>query len=150
MNANVLIYEPQRQQPLGRTLFGMITLIAWMAYVYLLLPLLTLLLWWLGLRTAFLELWLPQHALDRTLLVTLPLLALVCAALLIGWAEINRMRFVGHERRAAADDASPEEIAQCLGVAPATAADLRSARIATVVTDQSATPQQLHVRQSLS
>ncbi len=150
MNSNVLIYAPERQPPFQRTMFGAITLMAWMAYLYLILPLLTLVLWALGLRGAYMQLWMPAHALDPGLFIVLPLLALACAVLLTGWAEINRQRFQGQDRRATAMDATPQEVAQTLGVNHATAADLRAARIARVLTDQDAVPQNIQMSQALA
>ena len=93
MNSQVLIYSPQNQSNVQRGLYGTITLVAWAVYFYLILPLVTLLLWWLGLRGSYVQLWLPEAGFDRTLALTLPLLAVACALLLIGWAEINRLRF---------------------------------------------------------
>ena len=92
MNSQVLIYSPQNQSNVQRGLYGTITLVAWAVYFYLILPLVTLLLWWLGLRGSYVQLWLPEAGFDRTLALTLPLLAVACALLLIGWAEIDRLR----------------------------------------------------------
>ena len=138
MNSHVLIYSPQRQSNVQRGLYGTITLLAWAVYFYLILPLVTLLLWWLGLRGSYMQLWLPEAGFDRTLAFTLPLLAVACALLLIGWAEINRARFQNRERRSQTDNAAPGEIADVLGASHALAERLRGARVARLTMDEDA------------
>ncbi len=138
MNTDVLIYSPQNQSHVQRGLYGTLTLVAWAVYFYLVLPLITLLLWWLGLRGSYMELWLPEAGFDRTLAFTLPLLAVACALLLIGWAEINRARFQNRERRSQTDDAGPGDIADALGASHAFAERLRNARVATLSLDEQA------------
>ena len=138
MNSQVLIYSPQNQSNVQRGLYGTITLVAWAVYFYLILPLVTLLLWWLGLRGSYVQLWLPEAGFDRTLALTLPLLAVACALLLIGWAEINRARFQNRERRSPIGDAAPQEIADALGASHPFAERLRGARVATLSLDEQA------------
>lgn len=138
MNSHVLIYAPQNQSQVQRGLYGTLTLVAWALYFYLVLPLITLLLWWLGLRGSYMELWLPEAGFDRTLAFTLPVLAVACALLLIGWAEINRARFQNRERRSQVGDAGPHEIADALGASHAFAERLRAARVATLSLDEQA------------
>ena len=81
-----LIRKPMKQPRLQRAAWGFVTLGFWMVYVYLWTPLVTLLLWLLGIRTAFFELYVREHAIEPFLLFSLPLLALACALLLISWA----------------------------------------------------------------
>ena len=138
MNSQVLIYSPQNQSNVQRGLYGTITLVAWAVYFYLILPLVTLLLWWLGLRGSYVQLWLPEAGFDRTLALTLPLLAVACALLLIGWAEINRLRFQNRERRSHVGDTTPDEIADALGASHLFADRLRGSRVATLTLDEQA------------
>jgi len=51
-----VIYKPRSQPALQRGFFSVVTFAFWMAYAYLWLPLLTLFLWLLGVRTAAFEL----------------------------------------------------------------------------------------------
>ena len=138
MNSQVLIYSPQNQSNVQRGLYGTLTLLAWAVYFYLVLPVITLLLWWFGLRGTYVQLWLPEAGFDRTLAFTLPVLAIVCALALIGWAEINRARFQNRERRSQIDDAGPAEIADALGASHVFAERLRNARVATLSLDDEA------------
>jgi len=147
MKADMTIYRPNEQAPLQRTLFGAATLLAWVAYAYLVLPLVTLVLWMLGLHTAYLQLYLVDHPFDPTLLLILPLLALICATILIVWAEYNRRRFRGEERRGRAADVSDLEIALALGSNAAFAQCLRNARHVTLVMGDDARPTAMHLHE---
>lgn len=138
MNSHVLINAPHRQSHLQRGVYSTLTLVAWGIYLYLVLPLVTLLLWALGLRSSYLQLWLPEAGTPPMMLVTLPLIALGCAALLIGWAEWNRARFQNHERRGQAENVGELDMAAVLRVTPALADVLRHSRVATLQMDESA------------
>ncbi|MDQ3205551.1 MAG: poly-beta-1,6-N-acetyl-D-glucosamine biosynthesis protein PgaD [Pseudomonadota bacterium] len=150
MKSHVLINAPERQSHLQRGVYSTLTLLAWGVYLYLILPLLTLLLWALGLRNSYLQLWLPDAGpAAPALLVTLPVLGLTCAALLIGWAEWNRARFQNHERRGQAEDADDAEIAAVLEVTPTLADALRHSRVATLVMDEDARLQGVHTLEAV-
>lgn len=127
-----LIYRPSRQPRLQRTVFGIFTLVAWSLYLYLWAPLATFGLWLVGLRTSYLQLYLQQHQVNTALLFNLALIALFCAAVLIGWAEYNRIRFQGIDRRARQPDATIEEMAVALRASVEDVRTLQAARIATV------------------
>lgn len=134
------IEKPEQQHPLHRTLWGTVTAAFWLFYLYLLLPLVTLLLWLVGLRNAYTELYLKQNGVDSFLLGTLPVLALLCTAIMIAWAEYNRRRFQGHDRRQAQPDATREEIAAALGATPPLADALLDARRVVIRMDDQARP----------
>lgn len=140
MKADHLIHAPHRQARTERTLYGVATLLVWAVYAWLWLPLATLVLWFLGLRLSYLELYLAQQRIDPTLLVVLPLLLLACAAVLVGWAEYNRWRFGRRERRLPRVDVSPDEVASALRAPPELAARLSQARSAVLVMDADGRP----------
>lgn len=123
------ISRPGRRQPAARrTLYGLATFVIWAAYLYLWLPLVTLLAWVLGLRSGYLELYLAQQRIDPALLGLLPLLALACGLALIGWAEYNRRRFGSLDRREPLANVSQDEIARALHADPALAVRLRASK----------------------
>lgn len=137
---DLFIHRPQLQPGLGRHIHRWLTLLAWSAYLYLWLPIATLVLWWLGTRLGISELrrypefidvelfWLLLEALGITLL------------LLVGWAEYNRFRFQGRDRRKHQPPVLPLATAQAMGVDALVAAGLQDARRVIVVTDQQAIP----------
>lgn len=135
-----IIDRPERQGRGRRTLFTVLTGTAWLIYFYLWLPLITLLAWVLGVRTAYGRLYLEQNAVDPFLLLALPVIALVCAVVLLAWAEYNRARFGGEDRRKAVPSIGNEAVALALGADTATAAALRGGRNMTLALDEQARP----------
>jgi biofilm PGA synthesis protein PgaD len=130
MKANEqFISHPGRGQPrTRRTLYSLATFAIWAVYLYLWLPLITLLVWVLGLRSTYLEMYLAQQRIDPAILVLLPVLALVCGLALIGWAEYNRRRFGHLDRRESRPNVTHEEIALALHADPAMAVRLRASK----------------------
>lgn len=135
-----LISRPRLQPQVQRTLFSAITLLAWTIYLYFWAPLATLLLWLAGFRTSYLQLYLQRNAVNIELLLQLLGIAAFCALVLIGWAEYNRIRFQGFDRRARPADATLEEMALALRASLADAQHLQSARVATIMMADDATP----------
>ncbi|NKF22577.1 poly-beta-1,6-N-acetyl-D-glucosamine biosynthesis protein PgaD [Solimonas marina] len=130
----LIIERPERQAPLQRTLFGTLTLLAWLAYIYLWLPLLTLIAWWLALRTGLRVHVLSQAAgeIDYGVLLLTAKMVLLACVLMIGWAEYNRRRFQGRERRRPIEQIDVGASAAAFGVGDHTAQQLRTARVAVV------------------
>ncbi len=95
-----LIQNERNLPVMRRTFWGVLTAVFWVTYVYLWLPLITLLMWYLGVRQARLELYLRTHSFDPYLLIVLPVIAILAAMTLVIWAEYNRNRFSGGDRRA--------------------------------------------------
>ncbi len=135
-----LIHRPERQQRLARRLWQLVTALCWAAYLYLWLPLFTLLLWFLGIEIAVYELYQRRDQVDPFVLLTLPLLALFCGLLLIGWAEYNRLRFQGRERRQPRAHVGRREIAEVLGAGPAVADAMVVHKIQVLHMDEHARP----------
>lgn len=141
--ASKIIEHPEKQSPLHRTFWGAVTAAFWAFYVYLLLPLATLLLWVMGVRNAYTELYMRRHAVDPVLLLMLPALALVCVATVIAWAEYNRHRFQGHDRRRHQPDVPRSEIAAALSASPALEREIADVKIALLQMDAKARPTSL-------
>ena len=135
-----LIERPNAQPRLQRTAWGVVTMVFWGAYFYLWAPVITLVMWLLGVRASVIELYLREHKVDPFLLVVLPLMALSTAVLLIGWAEFNRYRYAGKERRQPLDDVGIEQVAAALGATMALAESLGRAKIAVLQMDAAARP----------
>ncbi|BAV98597.1 poly-beta-1,6-N-acetyl-D-glucosamine biosynthesis protein PgaD [Lysobacter enzymogenes] len=132
-----LIQKPGSQHPLPRTLWGVVTGAFWLAYLYLWTPVLTLVLWLLGLRTVASELYLRTHEVDPFLMLALPATAAAVVALLLIWAEYNRWRFAGDdaERRTRLADVSLDEVAQSLGASAEVAQALNAGRVSVLHMD---------------
>lgn len=148
MNADVanyhndhLIYLPRHQGRATRTLYGVATLLAWVFYVYLWMPLTTLALWYFGVRFAYLEVYMLSEPLHPpAMLRQLPLIALCVAIVLISWAEYNRYRFQGKERRLPREDTEHAEIAESLHASASLGSTLLASKTAVLEMDPQGRP----------
>ncbi|WP_242107287.1 poly-beta-1,6-N-acetyl-D-glucosamine biosynthesis protein PgaD [Luteimonas aquatica] len=131
-----IISKPGAQPTLHRSFFGVVTAAFWALYLYLWLPLLTLILWLLGVRTTIFELYLREHQVDPFLVLALPAMAAIAAAVLILWAEYNRWRFKGKERRSAQANIGLDRVAAALHATPEIATALNAGRISVLHMDQ--------------
>ncbi|MFC3653940.1 poly-beta-1,6-N-acetyl-D-glucosamine biosynthesis protein PgaD [Dyella humi] len=128
MKADFIINRPHRQAPLQRTLFAVITMVAWTLWISLWLPVLTLIAWLLGMEDAYRQLGLmhPLHAAnDLSIVVTV---AVVCTLSMGSWSQYNRIRFAGKQRRRGNRHLDITEMAPALASSVETARRLRSGR----------------------
>ena len=123
-----------------RVFWGGVTGVFWLLYIYLWLPLITLAMWLLGFNNAIVELYLPAGRVDAYLLITLPLIALVCAVVLSTWAEYNRQRFQGVDRRRGSERVDIETIARSMGAGAEVAAAMHNGKHMTLTMSEEATP----------
>ncbi len=114
-----------------RRVFGTMTAAAWSVYLYLWLPGITLVAWLLGFRTAWVQGVLRRASADvADLWLGLALVVLLGCALVL-WAERQRQRFTGVERRLRAADATAAEVAASLGATPVVLAALQRSQVVT-------------------
>lgn len=132
-----LIQKPGAQHAVPRTLWGMVTGVFWLAYLYLWTPVVTLVLWLLGIRSVTNELYLRQHEVDPFLMLALPATAAVVVSLLLIWAEYNRWRFASasSERRGQQRNVPLEEVARGLGASEEVALALNAGRVSVLHMD---------------
>ena len=124
----------------GRGVSGTVTLGAWTLYAYLWLPAITLLAWAAGLRTAWVQSVLESASVDVDALRLMAALVVLLGCALVLWAEQQRTRFSGADRRHRADDVTPGAVAASLGVTTDVLHGLQVARIATVHLDAAGRP----------
>ncbi|HZX81291.1 MAG TPA: poly-beta-1,6-N-acetyl-D-glucosamine biosynthesis protein PgaD [Lysobacter sp.] len=116
---NPYIYAPRnRASAATRTLHSVLTLAAWALYAYLWLPVLTVLAWVLGVRTSYVELYVRNNRFDNSIFLVILVLALVATVLLVGWAEYNRRKFGGPDRRSTPHNVGSHDVAQSLFASP--------------------------------
>lgn len=135
-----LILKKNAQPPVQRALWGSVTAMFWLLYLYLWLPLITLAMWLLGINNAFVQLFLRRGNIDPYILYGLPSIALVCTAVLILWSGYNRLRFGGLDRRATPTPVTLEATMQALGADAETTARLRAGKWVTLVMNDQAQP----------
>lgn len=97
---NIIIDRPELQSKGKRAIFGVLTAGLWSFYLYLLLPLASLLAWWLGFAVVYEEMvmrsgW--QALLE--LIGVYSVIVLAMGMVQVGWALINWLRFYGRRDR---------------------------------------------------
>lgn len=141
----LIFNRPDLQDTRQRWLHWTLTLLAWVVWVYLWLPLITLVSWYLGLRIFVREIVVPDAAtMLSTGIIYLGVVAFM-ALVLIGWSRYNLKRFGGEDRRQHPEHVSDEAVRRYFGVASETLGVLRARRSMTVAYDdegqfRSATP----------
>lgn len=135
----LIFNRPELQEGRRRWVFWALTFLAWIAWAYLWLPVITLLGWYLGFRTFVREIVLPD---PRTMLTSgliyLGIVAFI-AILLIGWSRYNLKRFGGADRRRFPGVVADEEVCQWFGISPELLATLRAEPSLSVVYDEEGT-----------
>ena len=96
----LVIDRPELQTPFARAFYNALTVVMWTFYIYLLLPLVTLLAWYVGFTAVYEEMVMRRgwEALVQ-LLGWYSLIILLIALVQVGWASINWARFCGTRDR---------------------------------------------------
>jgi biofilm PGA synthesis protein PgaD len=127
MRSNPLIIErPELQSSVQRYGWSSVTFVFWVLYVYLWLPLLTLAAWWIGAKLFdyhMIQLQGYAGLIDKLSLYSS--IIVIISVILIGWAEINRMRFKGQLRRMDVLDVTVGEVARKYNLQEQHLAELR-------------------------
>lgn len=139
------ITHPRDPAPGGvRTIQGVVTLLAWVAYAWLWLPVVTVIAWMLGVRTSFVELQLRNYDFDQDTFGIMFTLAVVATVILIGWAEYNRHKFGGRDRRTPAQNVELEHMSEALRAPPQVSQHLSRAKSITLAMGDDARPMGVH------
>ncbi len=111
---NTLIIEkPELQTNAQRYGWTTVTFVFWALYIYLWLPLITLLAWWVGVKLFHLHM-IQLHGYEGLLdkLGLYSVIIFIVSITLIGWAEIDRMRFKNKLRRTDRKPITASEVAK--------------------------------------
>lgn len=109
----LIIERPELQSKVQRYGWSSVTFVFWVIYVHLWLPLLTLAAWWVGAKLFnyhMIQLQGYAGLIDKLTLYSS--IIFIISALLIGWAELNRMRFKNQLRRTDVADVTVGEVAR--------------------------------------
>lgn len=137
---DLFIHRPHLQQRRRRAMYRTLTAVMWGLYLFLWLPLITLLAWWAAARVGYAEIVPRPMQIDQALFRTVAIAFAVAVVLLIGWAEYNRRRFTDRERRKPIPALDPAETARVLGVPEDLAARMRTTRGGVLRMDDAARP----------
>jgi biofilm PGA synthesis protein PgaD len=113
MKNSLIIERPELQSMTQRYGWKSVTFVFWMFYVYLWVPLITLIVWLVGVKLFninMIELKGYDSLIDKLGLYSI--IILLISIILIGWAEVNRMRFKNKLRRLDNDELSVGEVAK--------------------------------------
>lgn len=113
MKNPLIIDRPELQSNAQRYGWSSITFIFWVLYIYLWLPLITLVAWWVGAK--LFNLHIIQLSGYTSLLDKLGLYAaiiFIISAMLIGWAKIEHLRFKDKPRRKGSSAVTDKEVAK--------------------------------------
>ncbi|WP_376697323.1 poly-beta-1,6-N-acetyl-D-glucosamine biosynthesis protein PgaD [Wenzhouxiangella sp. EGI_FJ10305] len=94
-----IIYRPDLQPSGRRALFSAITLVAWILWFYLFMPLLSLGAWWFGVESFRHYMLDPERSGYLLTLTAYAIVVAVTALVIIGWSRYNQVRFSGPDRR---------------------------------------------------
>jgi biofilm PGA synthesis protein PgaD len=123
----VIINRPELQARWRRTVYSTMTLVAWAVWMYLWLPAITLVAWFLGYRRFVGEIVAPEGGIIlRATLVYLIIIGAMGLILFL-WSRYNVLRFRGRTRRTAGAPVTDGEMADRLHISPAHLSVLRNA-----------------------
>ena len=97
---DIVINRPELQRPAARVFFSAVTAVFWSFYLYLMLPLATLIAWYVGFTVVYEEM-LMRRGWESllNLLGVYALVILVIGVFQVGWALTNLLRFRGKRDR---------------------------------------------------
>lgn len=126
--------------PLRFGFFAVVTAAAWTAFIWLIFPAVTAALWLVGISVVYGEAITNLQTIDGRLLRGVLVAAVLLASVLVGWAEVQRRRFSGVERRQRAFDIAVSEVGARLGAAPEITARLQAGRVMVLEMRDDGTP----------
>lgn len=127
-----IIRRPEAQRRAYRRLYQVLTGLVWAAWLYLFVPLATLMLWLAGVRTAWVESGLAADPGNVMSIRWIGVLAVVAALVLVAWGEIERRRYTAKTRRHVRQHDELRSVAEGLQMRLADVYRLRDARLANV------------------
>lgn len=137
---SMIISAPDRQSVMQRNLYASLTVLAWFAWIWLWLPLITLVAWLLGFDHAYGRVVLDNVEHGFSDLMFLLRCASACALILVLWIGYNYLRFGGRERRREVEQVEPETIAHYFGANEIVSDRLRRMRRSVLHVDPSGRP----------
>ncbi|TVP43467.1 MAG: poly-beta-1,6-N-acetyl-D-glucosamine biosynthesis protein PgaD [Gemmatimonadales bacterium] len=128
----LIIERPDLQPRRERIVYGTITAVAWALWMYLWLPLVTLVAWYFGARAFIREVVIPDRVTLLATGATYLLVILILGGALLVWSRYNLRRFGGEDRRTASAPLGREEIQAWFAI-PATTLDFMRSEGSVVV-----------------
>lgn len=136
MNRPLIIHRPDLQHKRQRWMFSAITLMAWLLWIYLILPLVTLLAWALGILVFRVQILSPFAGQDF-IKFSGDMLQVIMALgfMFFAWSRYNFYKFSRYQRRHPIPNVNTEEIAHYFRLSPPVVEWARTMRQMTVDVD---------------
>jgi biofilm PGA synthesis protein PgaD len=113
INSPLIISHPERQSDTQHALFGALTVSIWVLWIYLWLPLITGILWIVGIRWAYVQVFKGSRGVSLWVIVWILGAVIVAVAY---WSSYNNIRYAGRTQRRHAKAVSKTMIGQKFGV----------------------------------
>ena len=115
---------------------GFFKTLLWLGWIYLILPFLSLALWFIGIKIFYLKVILASGYQELIFLIKQAgLIVLVFAVVFLTWGYYNYLWFGRRNRRRFSPAATPEDLAKAFHLHPQEVIDLRHARVITFLFD---------------
>ncbi|QWT21796.1 poly-beta-1,6-N-acetyl-D-glucosamine biosynthesis protein PgaD [Bacillus sp. NP157] len=128
----IVIQRPERQSGAQKAAFGLVTVVLWVGWAILWLPLVTLGAWAYGIRDALSQLHLLDPITDGGDIHIVILVALATAISFSAWSGYNYARFVGRQKRRGNSPVGVAETAATIGATTDDAVRMQDTRRAVV------------------
>jgi len=135
-NTQVIFDRPELQARRHRWMYSTLTLIAWVVWMYLWLPVVTLVAWYLGVRIFVREIVIPDPRTMLAVSVGYLLVVVIMGIVLLTWSQYNLRRFGGHDRRRTPSPVTDRETMDWFAVSPEKLGEFRSGRSILVEHDE--------------
>ena len=132
MKTPLIIERPELQSPARRTLYSVVTALAWSIWLYLWLPLISLLAWMAGVQLLVLEVFLPVGGQDWMELLRLLVFVVVAILAVSVWSQYNLRRYGQRNRRKRIPDVDAQTLAKYYEISPELLEKLRHKRLITL------------------
>lgn len=123
---DLVVDRPELQRDPQRMIYSTLTLIAWVAWVYLWLPLASLVGWYFGIRIFVREVSVPDPGTMVMVVLTYLTVVVVLGGTLLVWSRYNVHRFRGKERRGEVPHLDDADVRDWFGVEQELLEHLRS------------------------
>jgi biofilm PGA synthesis protein PgaD len=129
----MIIENPKLQSKTLRTVWLAVTMFMWLVYVYLWLPLISLLAWWFGYKTFKYHMVTLNGFLGlKSVFIGYFLVILGIGILLILWAKLEKFRFRHKKRRTGSRAVSHRAVAKHFNISEALLVSMQDEKIVTV------------------
>jgi biofilm PGA synthesis protein PgaD len=112
-----IISHPERQSGAQHTMFSALTLSVWVLWLYLWLPLITTILWMVGIRWAYIQVFRGSRGVSLWIILWI----LIAAAVILGcWSSYNHFRYAKKTQRRQVEALAKSSIGMSFGISSAT------------------------------